>query len=86
MLNLVDVASGKVVTDHLWFTLGARFDRLCFVRGDVVRFDARVAKYLKGYVRDHEFDCREVDFRLIFPSKVRVVGRIPQGQTLLCFE
>ena len=77
------VASRKLVTDHLWFTLGKGFEALNLVQGDVVRFDARVTEYIKGYRgrRDDDDydDCDrkplERDYRLSFPTKFIKVSK-----------
>jgi hypothetical protein len=78
--DVVDLSSKKVVTDHLWFTMGKQFERLGLKEGDIVRFDARVTEYEKGYKgrRDDEdfddFKPLERDYRLSFPTKfVKVV-------------
>ena len=72
--DIADVASGKVVTDHLWFTMGKQFEKLDLSEGDVVRFDARVTDYVKGYQGrqdedDYDYKAVERDFRLSFPTK-----------------
>jgi hypothetical protein len=70
-----DLASGRIVTDHLWFTDGKRFQTLQLQPGDHVRFEARVTEYLKGYrgrQDEDEPDYKPVqtDFRLSFPTKM----------------
>jgi len=72
--DIVEVASGEVVADHLWFTMGKRFESLKLEPGDTVRFDARVTDYIKGYrgrQDDDDYECKPVerDFRLSFPTK-----------------
>lgn len=71
--SVVEISTGKEVTDHLWFTVGKRFDALDLKEGDVVRFDARVTSYQKGYMGHKELDeivVPQTDYRLSFPSKV----------------
>ena len=77
--DIQDVAVRKVVTDHLWFTLGKRMAQLDLKEGDVVRFEARVTRYSKGYrgrrrYEDDDFEGEytplEYDYRLSFPTKV----------------
>lgn len=73
IVNLVDFVTKKVLTDHIWFTCGKQFDRLDLREDDVVRFDARVTKYLKGYQGRNEFGeegFQELDYRLSYPSNV----------------
>lgn len=74
----------KVATEHLWFTMGKGFERLDLKEGDVVRFDACVTEYMKGYRgRRDEFDFEgeslEQDFRLSFPTKIRKVSPTKKG-------
>jgi len=70
------VGSGQIVTDHIWFTMGKRFERLDLQEGDVVRFDARVSEYLKGYRGRRRYDDwneskpLEYDYRLSYPTKL----------------
>ena len=71
---LVDVrdSDGNPVTDHLWFNYTKGFASLGDLQeGDVIRFDARVRPYIKGYVNQREYiDEREVDYKLDYPTKV----------------
>lgn len=75
--DIVKVGSGEVVTDHLWFTQGKRFEALDLKKGDVVQFDARVTEYNKGYRGRYEDDYNykpvERDYRLSFPSRLTKV-------------
>lgn len=96
LLNVKDVLTQQEVCDHLWFTIGKQLDKLNLKEKDVIRFDARVTQYLKGYVHREE-DNREVDYRLSFPNKfVKMNPAIPNGigvsesaqshMTLNCFN
>jgi hypothetical protein len=81
--DVVEVASGKLVTDHLWFMMGKRFESLKLEPGDMVRFDARVTSYIKGYrgkQEDDDFDGRPVerDYRLSFPTNLVKVVSTPK--------
>ena len=65
--------SGKIIADHVWFTVGKRLASLVLAEGDKVHFDARVLPYVKGYkgYRDDVYDSPiERDYRLSFPTKV----------------
>ena len=67
--DITDVASGRVVADHLWFNLTKGFEALGDLwRGDVIEFDARVKRYSKGYA-----GLREVDYKLSHPTKICLV-------------
>jgi hypothetical protein len=54
---------GRVVSDHLWFTMSGELDWLDLHKGDIVSVDARVDHYMKGYERD------SYDYKLSRPTK-----------------
>jgi len=88
LLNVRDVVAKKVVTDHLWFTVGKRLAGLGLQKGDIVRFEARVTMYEKGYRGRHgedDVDCKplEYDYRLSFPTKMIKFQPISPAQTQL---
>lgn len=88
IVNLIDFVTKEVLTDHLWFTCGKRFDCLDLQEGELVQFDARVTEYLKGYQGGEEGSYedvygQELDYRLSFPTKVYKLGGLPKGQMLL---
>ncbi len=73
---LADSAGNEIkqVSDHLWFTLGKRFEALKLVEGDKVLFDGRVSEYFKGYrgYRDDVYDSpMERDFKISYPTNLR---------------
>ncbi len=68
---LVDVrdAAGRVVTDHLWFTIGQRLAALQLAVGDQVQFDARVTTYAKSYKgRQQGGKPVALGYRLSYPT------------------
>lgn len=76
---LVDVKDhhGVVVADHLWFNLTQGFEELELKPGDVVKFDARMRSYLKGYKgnrEDEDLPPVERDYRLSNPTKFEKIG------------
>lgn len=79
LTTIEDVASHKIVTDHLWFTMGKRFKLLELKHDDLVEFDARVTTYYKGYRgnRDEEMHPIELDYRLSFPTKLKKANGTP---------
>lgn len=79
LTTIEDVTSHKVVTDHLWFTMGKRFKALTLKDGDLVEFDARVTTYYKGYRgdRDDEVHPIELDYRLSFPTNLKKANGTP---------
>jgi len=85
LLDVEDCLTHKIVTDHLWFNETKGFAANQLQQGDVVRFNARVTRYTKGYMgtRDEDFDDRppvELDYRLSFPTKLMALSqRIHQG-------
>lgn len=85
-VKLVD--TGEVVTDHLWFTMGKRWEMQQLTIGDRVRFEARVKPYIKGYrgyrkSNYYDYDEEEdeddvpqieMDYKLSYPTKIRKVS------------
>ena len=73
--NVVDAESGKLLTDHLWFTTGKWSSMLTI--GDIFEFDARVSDYIKGYrgYRDDVDAPITQDWKLQRPTNVTVIGR-----------
>lgn len=73
--------NGKVVTDHLWFTMTKGFEKCELQEGDIIQFDARVAMYEKGYkgrrYGEEYFLYMEtsIDYKLSYPTKIKVVKR-----------
>ncbi|MGC3946508.1 MAG: hypothetical protein QM762_18620 [Chryseolinea sp.] len=77
LLKDIKDETGKIVTDHLWFTMTKGFEALgTLTAGDVIEFEARVTDYRKGYVnRRINVNQRSVDYKLSRPTKMKVVGR-----------
>jgi hypothetical protein len=75
-------ATGELLTDHLWFTSGLTWERLCLAPGDKVAFDARVTSYEKGYVGARAerkgLAWSEIDYRLTRPTRAELMpGHAP---------
>jgi hypothetical protein len=69
-----------VVADHLWLKKGARFQEVSL--GDVIEFDAQVARYEKGYQNFRlGIDETTVDYRLSDLSDVRIIAKVDLKQT-----
>ena len=73
LLQNIHDATGKDVTDHLWFNLTKGFAALDLKGGEMVEFRARVKDYQKGYQGD-ETALMEFDYKLSPPTKVQVKG------------
>jgi hypothetical protein len=43
---------GNKLTDHIWFSVGKTIDKLKLAENEIVKFDARVSGYRKGYFKD----------------------------------
>ena len=69
--NVAHTNTGKVVTDHLWITVGKTLSELDLKAGDVITFNARVGIYRKG---SH---FRKRDYKLNRMTKIEVqrIGR-----------
>jgi hypothetical protein len=48
--HIVEIESGQLVADHLWFNFTKGFQTIApLIEGDVIEFDARIKSYRKGY-------------------------------------
>lgn len=86
--DIRSITTGQIMTEHLWFTCGKRLESLNLKENDVVRFDARVTPYQKGYkgYRGDDYgDYKpiETDYRLSFPTNVVKVGQYDEVVRLL---
>ena len=71
--SVIDVETGEVVADHLWFNFTKAFERLNLSEGAVIEFDARVKVYNKGYVNlRHGINNKKRDFKLSHPTKIKL--------------
>lgn len=78
LINIKLEGSEEIITDHLWFDLGKQFSDLNLQKGDIIAFNARVAKYKKGYYGGRELEIPKPpagDYKLQRPTKVTVVKR-----------
>lgn len=70
-----DVATGKVVADHVWFTFSKSFEAVNPVEGDVLEFDARIRQYRKGYVNKAAgINHQRSDYKLSHPGKIKKIN------------
>jgi hypothetical protein len=67
LCNVKDI-DGNIMTDHIWFTVGKTIDKLKLEVNEVIKFDARVSGYRKGYFKDG------FDYKLNNISKVERVN------------
>ena len=73
--GIVDLESQQVVADHVWFSYSKGFQKLRLEEGCHLTFEARVKKYVKGYVnRKYKLDFRKEDFKLSHPTKISLQG------------
>lgn len=77
--------AGKIVTDHLWFNKTKGMENLGeLVEGQVIKFDARVKPYVKGYVNNkYGIDNRTLDYKLSHPTKLSIIQEV---QPLILLE
>jgi hypothetical protein len=68
-IDVKDPKTDKLLTDHIWFTVGKRIEKQELIPGDEVTFYARVSDYMKGYHKD------EYDYKLSYPTKFKVIKR-----------
>lgn len=73
LVNIIDVATNQVVTEHLWFSFTKGFEAARIRPGDTIEFVARIRQYSKGYVNHrHGIDNRRNDYRLSHPTNIVV--------------
>ena len=66
---------GEIVADHLWFNYTKGFSSIKLKPGGLIKFDARVTSYIKGYF-GHRWDVSsyiEEDYKLSHPTKITAV-------------
>ena len=78
--KIIEVESGQIVAEHLWFNETKRFKAMGnLVEGDVIQFDARVTPYRKGYWgRDWERQIENPpgwNYKLSYPTKISRAGK-----------
>jgi len=74
--NILDLETQKIVADHIWFTYSKGFQKLRLEEGCYLSFEARVKRYVKGYVnRQYKMDSRKEDFKLSHPTKISLEER-----------
>jgi len=73
---LLDVRDrrGVIITDHLWFNYTKEFERINkkspLTYGDLLRFDARITSYAKGYEKN------QFDYKLSHPTKMYKITKL----------
>lgn len=69
--HVIQVDTGNLVADHLWFTVGKTLAALSLRPGETVEFDARVGDYEKGYRgrREDVFKPGGIDYKLNRPTR-----------------
>lgn len=74
LLISIKDSENKIVAEHLWFNYTKGFQKLGELKeGDVIKFNARVKKYekgYKGYRDDVLYSPIKTDYKLSHPSKI----------------
>jgi len=65
-----DTEDDKYLTDHIWLTVGKQIIDLNLEIGNLVFFEARIKKYVKGYY-SKDCDERTIDYKLSHPTKFK---------------
>jgi hypothetical protein len=63
----------SIYEDHVWFNMTKEFNKIetQLKEGVIVEFDTRI----KGYVNRRELiDNREIDYKLSYPTKIRIIS------------
>ena len=81
MLTHVALAeTGELITDHLWLNYTKGFlDLGELLAGDLLRFNGRVASYVKGYFGTSQ----KLDYKVERPSQVALQAKIEGPRRLL---
>lgn len=82
LTNVMFVDTGEFATAHLWFTAGKWANGVKV--GDMLEFDGRIDKYIKGYMgyREDVWDKPiSADYRISRPTKVVNLGREPVSES-----
>jgi len=75
LLQVIDVETNKVITDHLWFGYTKGFEKVDLRPGVKIEFEARIKLYKKGYVnRRLNIDKSRVDFKLSHPTRISLIS------------
>lgn len=75
--NIVEVQTGRVVSDHLWMNYTEGFKAIApLAEGDLIEFEARVKPYEKGYKgrREEVWKPVTLDYKLSHPTKIRKIN------------
>ncbi len=71
--HVVDIETGKVVSDHIWFSYTKGFEKVKLTEGMLLEFDARVKEYRKGYVNTrYKINNSKNDYKLSNPTRITV--------------
>jgi hypothetical protein len=69
--HVVDMETGKVVTDHIWFSYTKGFEKVKLTEGALLEFDARIKEYRKGYVNTrYKINNSKSDYKLSNPTRI----------------
>ena len=72
--NITEADTGKVMTDHVWFSYTKGFQDASLSEGCTVEFEARIKQYTKGYVnKRYGIDSKSLDYKLSHPTKIKLV-------------
>lgn len=74
LINIMDISTNTLVTDHVWFSFTKGFEKLALTEGVIIEFEARVKAYTKGYVnKRYGINKKNHDFKLSHPTKFCLV-------------
>ena len=75
LCDVVRLSDQEKVTEHLWLNMTKQIEKINLVPGDMIAFDTRAKKYIKGYqgYRDDVPRSRETDYKLSYPTKIEKI-------------
>lgn len=73
--SIVDMETGIIVANHIWFSYTQGFVKASIQPGDIVEFEARSKAYAKGYVnKAMKISTKRSDYKLSNPTKIKKVA------------
>lgn len=65
--------NNKIVTEHLWLTLGKKFENLNLKEGDLIQFDALASTYENSFV-GYKVVASKINVKLLFLMNVKKIS------------
>ena len=75
LLKDIKDLEGHIISNHLWFNYTKGFEKINLQENDVIKFDARVKEYERGYkgYKEGIYKPIELDYKLSHPTKIEKI-------------